>query len=690
MKPSSKSTQYKGRIVIVPFGAENVQNRAVTEYRQLLRNHGPEDILILTSAPTSAEIFQDLISNKLPDTSVPRVTSPIIHATDVFHKASSQVVLSEPIQQNLLHRFLNHYTWNTNYLQHASTQPSFNQDVARLMSSLKWRDHSPETTPELQEIATALKEFHEWLAEHNHIEHGQLIAKGIDILSNADSRDEIIDAQAILCIEFEEFFALDRHYLKVLSEERELTCIAELDSSVRRTRLEPGPITNYVSFTDERTATASNPTTRPAATATYLSQGTVPADPEAGNVTVLPTESYDEQLTTVANEIERLCTQADWDYSDIVVGVKQTGSTLTEAIQGLEKADIPTDSTTVIGFGDDPAVRELLAVVQYLVADDENQTLKSRLEPPLDTDLLSSIQSMDGLEAPLRRWATESNLKERVARKTSALDARAQFKNVRQVFRMAAFVEDTDFLDATWRTFETVLKRAHEYAPQQAQTGATDRTAGVRVDHLQALKNESFRATFILNLIDEEYPGTPSLSQLFPDERIARMPDYPGVTHVTNETIDRTYQTNSTESSRPFTCYYTEHARRLLSIGADTTSDRLYLCLYNHEDTALEEQMQPSRFLAEVYRTVPWISELEGQRIRNGPAAEEYILSRIDDALTEIRRAQSQDVTVSLDELEADFGEVQQLLDASGEHGERLREALHARINFAEGRVRRD
>jgi len=71
-------------------------------------------------------------------------------------------------------------------------------------------------------------------------------------------------------------------------------------------------------------------------------------------------------------------------------------------------------------------------------------------------------------------------------------------------------------------------------------------------------------------------------------------------------------------------------------------------------------------------------------------AAEEFLLSRIDRALADVRRTHSQDVTVSLDEFEDDLVEIQALLDASDERGEDLRDALRARVDFADGGVARE
>jgi len=83
------------------------------------------------------------------------------------------------------------------------------------------------------------------------------------------------------------------------------------------------------------------------------------------------------------------------------------------------------------------------------------------------------------------------------------------------------------------------------------------------------------------------------------------------------------------------------------------------------------------------------VIEADEPHITSEQAAEEFLLSRVDDALTEVRRANSQDVAVSLDELEAELGEIQDVLDKSGARGEELRKALRARIEFANGEVGR-
>jgi hypothetical protein len=683
---SSDYQRFDGTLVTAPFGGENVERTARDEYRTLLDEYDSEEVLVITGAPTSTDTFRETLGEELPGAATPYVTSLVVHATDVLNQTDDRVILSDALRRELLYRFLTDYEWETEYLQRASEQPSFIEDVDAVMGTISWQTVTPEQTPELRDITAALDAFHEWLAEHGHMERGQLISEALDVLTG-DARDDVVDFDAVLAVEFEEFFPLDRAYLDALAGDCELVCIAEENASVRRTWVETGPVTEYVSFSESRRGVPGASSTRPAATAAYFAEETIPEDPDTGSVSVLATDSSDEQLAEIANEIEALVAQPDWGYDDIAVATKQSGSAVTETIEALEGTGIPTESTTVTGFGDDPAIRELLAAVRHLAADDETEVPDHG--PALDTDRLARINEMDSLENAIRWWATNSGLKERIAGRAAPLDARAQFGNVRRAFRMAEFLEETAFVDATWASFKEMLERAHEYAPQQNQTSATDLDGGVRVDHLQAIKNESFRAVFLVNLVDSEYPGDPFLTRLFPTERVASMPDYPGVTELDEADVDATFPTTSTASSRPFARYHTEHARRRLAIGAGAATERLYCCLYEYEDTALEERAQASRFLTAAYDDLPWVTDADDPHITSEQAAEDFLLSRVDDALAEIRRANSQDVTVSLDDVEAELGEIQNLLEKSGVRGEELRDALRARVEFANGEVRR-
>jgi hypothetical protein len=681
---------FDGILLEVPFGSETVQSVATEQYHNLLADHDHEDVLVLTGSPTSMTTFRDVLGDECPGAAVPYVTSVIVHATDVINRTDDRAILSDAMRRELIHRFLADREWDHEYFQRAAEQESFISDMADLLETATWQNVTFDTTPELQEVATVRDEFHAWLDANDHLERGQMIAEATDIL--ADSEEDVVDIDAVLAIEFEEFVESDRRYLQTLAGGRDLVCIAETDASIRRTWTETGPITDHVSFTDQETVDPTPPATRPAATAAYFARDEVPTDPEAGDVQILVAETADDELEHIADEIEQVREQQDVAYEDIAVALKYSGETVIEAMQALEQAGIPTESATVIGFGDDPAIRELLQVV-YTLADESTLYSEGAVaveEPDLTDELRTTLAEMDHLGEAVRRWASESGLKERIAADTTPLTARTRFSNVRRAFNMADFLEDTEFIDATWASLAEMLTRAHEYAPQQNQTSAIERDGGVRVDHVRALKNGSFRVVFIPQVTDERYPGQPRLSSLFPQERVTRMPDYPGVSQVEADAVTATFATDSTASSRPVRQYHAEHARRLLAVGAASATDRLYVSLHTHEDTALDERVQPSRFLADAYRKCPWLTDATDSPINTELAAEEFLLSRVDKALADVRRANSQDVTLSLGDVETDFAEIQALLADSGERGDQLREALHARLDFAAGRVRRD
>jgi len=687
----SEGTELEGRLISVPFGQSATESTARNAYRQLRDEYGPEDVLVLTGSPTSMETFEEILRDEVPGAGVPRVSSLVVHATDVVNTVSDETILSDTLRRELVHRFLAEQEWESEYFDRASELDSFAGDVAQLMETATWQDAELDETPELVEVQSVIDEFHQWLAEHDHIERGQLISTAIDYLVDPDHRDAVVDVEAVLAVEFEEFFPLDRRYLSALTADLDLVCVRERDSSVRRTGIETGPVTDYVSLTTRDGVESSSPSSRPEATAQYLATGTAPDDPGVGDVTVLHADSGDAQLDRIADEIERLRETNGLEYSDIAVALGHGGEDVSDAIHALTQAGVPTESTTVTGFGDDPAIRELLQVTKYYAVRAETETEFTVDSDAVDEALLSTIQrEEDTLEAVLRRWATASGLKDRIARRASPLDARSQFGNVRRAFAMAEFLEDTAFIDVSWPVYTEMLERAHEHAESETRTSATDLDGGVRVDHVEALKNGSWRAVFVPDVVDEAYPGEPFLTRLFPQERVLQMPDFPGVTDVTASEVHETFRTRSTASSQPVTQYHVEQSRRRLAIGSNAASERLYFCLYDHEEGGLDEKVQPSRFLTDAYRQLPWMQGESDDEIRSERRAEEFVLSRIDRALADVRRTQSREMTVSLDDLSGDIGEIHRVLDESGERGEAMREALQARVDFAAGRVRRE
>jgi superfamily I DNA/RNA helicase len=690
-KRADGESAFDGVLLTAPFGSETLRSVALDRYGDLLSDYDdPGNVLVLTGTPTSTGTFRELLQEECPGAAVPNVSSVVVHATDVINRRDDDAVLSDTMRRELVHRFLDDQEWDSEYLDRAATQESFAGDVAQLLETATWQNATLDSTPELRELATVRDEFREWLDANDHLERGQMITEAISLLESAGESESLVDVDAVLVVEFEEFAAPDREYLQTLSAGRELVCIAERDASIRRTWTETGTITDHVSFTEQQSVESIGGGAAPSATAAYFARGDVRTDIDTGSVSVMAAETPDRELERIANEIERLREDQDISYDDIAVAFKQRGDEVIDAIQAFSQSNIPTRSATVIGFGDDPAVREVLQVVWSLSNETstEPEFVGGTEEVDLESDFLRALVDMEHLGNALRRWATETDLKDRIASNSEPLTARTRFGNLGQVFNMADFLEETAFLEATWDSLATMLTRAHEYAPQQNQTSAIDRDGGVRVDHVGALKNGDFDVVFLPHLTDTQYPGRFNISRLFPRERVLEMPDFPAVTQV--EDPGATFRTESTESSSPVRRYHVEHARRVLAVGAASANERLYLSLHTHEDTALDERVQPSRFIADAFRDLPWLREATDGPITTEKAAEEFLLARVDRAISEVHRAHSQDVTVSLDDLETEFAEIQSLLEESGSRGDELRDAFRARLDFAAGRVTRE
>jgi hypothetical protein len=62
---------FDGTLLKVPFGSEIVQSVAVEKYRDLLANHDPEHVLVLTESPTSITTFREVLRDECSGAAVP-------------------------------------------------------------------------------------------------------------------------------------------------------------------------------------------------------------------------------------------------------------------------------------------------------------------------------------------------------------------------------------------------------------------------------------------------------------------------------------------------------------------------------------------------------------------------------------------------------------------------------------------
>jgi len=193
-----------GTLVSVPFGQPETETAVRNAYRELRDEHGSENVLVVTGSPTSMETFEAVLRDEVRGAGLPRVSSLVVHATDVVNAVTDAAILSDTLRRELVHRFLAGWEWDSEYFERASALDSFAGDIARLMETATWQDVGLDQTPELIEVQSVVDEFHAWLADHDHVERGQLISTALDHLDDPNHRDTVVDIEAVRAVEFEE------------------------------------------------------------------------------------------------------------------------------------------------------------------------------------------------------------------------------------------------------------------------------------------------------------------------------------------------------------------------------------------------------------------------------------------------------------------------------------------------------
>lgn len=690
-----------GTLHQVSFLGDDPVTRIAPIYADLVDEHAITDVLVLKRFPTGIETFTDRLARETEGIERPRVDAVGGHARMLLQASDGPLqILSDTERSELAHQYVRDVDWETPYLSRAADHEHLTLDVARLMNIASWRGEPIDSDhPALDEIGDRHQTFQAWLAEHGYVERGHVVPHAIDQLDAGAIDTDALDFEALLVVEYEEFASIDRAYLDrlVTHADCDLTCVAERESSIQRVWNEPGTVAGTVANEPADTTDDPNPQSRPDAVANLLATGDAPPDPGAGRVTVVHEPSFADQIRTIADEIERLRREHEWAYDDFAIGFRDSNEPIAETIRLLHQAGIPTASTSVSGFGDDPAVRELRFLIAYLATDDED--LREKLagrDIAVDDALFETLRTEEPtLEGTLRRWALETDLKERIAREDDSLEAKAQFGHVREVFALSGFLDDSPLLETTWEALQEALDRAVQVAATETQTAETDvKDDGVLVDAVRVMKNASWEAVFMCNLVEGTYPTDPNLTGLFPTTEVAEMPGYPGVTDLTAADVRETFPTadgpNADRIHDPFRRYYQELSRRQLAVGARAATDRLYLGLFDEAAGELDRKCQPSRYLIAIYEAFPWLDSLDHDGIHGESGAIDFALSRVDRALTRVKGADVRGETIDLDETERDLAAIQDLLAASGQRGDQLCEAVRARVDFAAGEVRRD
>lgn len=697
-----------GDLHVYPFGRAERTTVIANQYQDLLEEHEPEDILCLSRLCSERDLTESIVET-LDTVGYPTITSLSNYATETLQAFTPGLTsLSDHERIELLAVFLDEHEWETEYLAAAAAQESFQQDVGALLIEMESRNAltpAAYQSPVLKEVAAVGKAFQSSLMDADYVDRPSLTPRATAELesaaSTADIPRSITETEVVLVADFEELADVERRFLAAITSAADATvvAIAERDSRLLSSWREAGPIESLAGgLTIEEHQPDRKTVTAPAAVGEYLATNERPAaSVDDGSVRVIERGTFREQLTAVADEIERLCRTEDYEYDDITIAYQDSSGPVEETIRLLRRHGVPTTTVAVSQLGNDPAVKELSDLTRVCADDVDDTAATTSRDRLLALDavtpaLLEQLADAPTATAGLLHWLDATDLKHRVSSAWTDLETREQFQHVKEVIQLAEFLDTEDELDASWDGFHLALERAFRYSSSRLENADTDHDGGgVPVGTIYGLKHASNKAVFLLNVTDADYPSVPDLTALLPTRRLQEEPQFPMLTTHSAADVTDTFRPVVDPPDDPFHTYFTQVSRRLLGVGARTAEERLYLGVPSESAQSLGGYLQPSRFLAELVDTFEFIEPLSTDRdspIASHGGASEFVVEHVDDTLEAVRRASVGGDSVDLDAYEQELAAIDELLDQP--EAAPVQDALAARIAFRQGRVRRD
>ncbi|SFB73905.1 hypothetical protein SAMN05444422_101615 [Halobiforma haloterrestris] len=744
------------RLRPVPATGSDPLEAVAREYAALAEEHGPRNVLVLKRHPSGQESVRRRLAAVHSDDggpSSPRVESVPEHASKVLEEYDPTLDRLEYEERiELVSLVIEGASRDVpDYLRRAARRESFARDVGQLLLAATRQRVGLEDVPEAESadgeaprsrtddclafLYAMNDRFHDELEDRGYVERADVIPRALSLLEDdADGlRSRVTDSfDAVLAVEFEEFRRLDRRYLGALTADADLVCLGEGHASVERTRVEPGRVADVV---DDEPGLAleridSHPdgaADRPphAELVRFLATGE-PPDLEAGDEPIgrarrIRARTPREQVRAVATEIGALEDRHDWSYDAFAVAVPSI-ERVPETRRRLREAGIPTATIGTPSLAEDPAVNELYAFVTLQCerardadlasegASEADDGPRSRTEYDREAALERLRARVEGfspdlLEAcgdasvarSLRRWIRRTDLKGRIAGDEEWVDAREQYEGIRRVLEIADFVEETDLVAPDWDGLRRMLRRTIQYdAPYVHSVETQPPTGGVTVCAVEDLKYEPRAVVFLLDLVDDTYPGEQFLTQLFPSTWLRESSAYPAVTGPSAGTVAETFAPVDGPDAvgDPFDAYHAQRARRRLALGARAATRRLYCCSYERGSGGLRRSYDESRYL-KLIESTPGLA-LEDVATESNAAiygesnAVEALLDQPRGELERVLREASTGGEADLAATEELFEEIALVLD-EGDVDDELAEAVRSQFEFAAGEVvRRD
>ncbi|MFA9417071.1 hypothetical protein [Natrinema sp. HArc-T2] len=740
MAPSPPTLEGTCKLLPAPAPGSDVFATVAAEYAALADEYGPRNVLVLKRHPAGLDSLTEALADADRERAdsgprSPRIESLPEHASKTIEEHDPTLDRLEYEERiELISLVIDGASRDVpDYLERAAAHESFTRDVGQLLLAAtrqRIRLDDLEDPHDCLAFLYAMNDrFHAELDERGYVERADVVPRAVDLLeADADGLRTRVTASfdAVLAVEFEEYRRLDRRYLAALTRDAELVCLGERHASVERTRVESGSVDEIaadaglaVEPLEPETVRATDATSPHQPIARFLATGESPEKPadadSMGRARRIRTGTAREQARAVATEIQSLRDRHGWSYDEFAVAVPRI-ERVPETRRRLRDAGVPTATIGTPSLAEDPAVNELYAVVTcQCERERDGDALERREDAATQGAGDSRAVSLDRLRArvpdfspelladtagssvrhSLERWIRRTDLKGRIAREEEWVDAREQYEGIRRVLEIADFVEETDLVGPDWQGLRRMLRRTIRYdAPYVHAVETRPPTGGVTVCAIDDLKYDSRTAVFLLDLIDETYPGEQFLTQLFPQAWLRQMAAYPAVTDPSLEAITDTFVTaDAADVGDPFETYHAHRSRRRFALGARAADRLLYCCSYERGAGGLRRSYDESRYLqlidATPGLTLEDVDTHADATIHGETNAIEALLAQPRGELERVLREASTGGEADLGETEALFEEIAVVLE-EGDVDADLADAVRSQFEFAAGEVVRD
>lgn len=718
---SDESEALSGDLYTLPFEGGSLGTRTQELFAHLLDEHdgGFRDILVIKRFPSGIDTFTRRLTQELGRVGHPNVKSLNRHARTVLAETTIDYdILADFERIEILAHVLQSHEWESEYFAEASHIESFDPDVGRLLLAATWSGGFPDELSdpllrELQDVQEIFRDKCERLAQGDvdqWLEQAAILQQAYHALEDDYVYDQIKqEFDTVVALEFEEFGPSERRYLARLTRESDLVCIGERHAALARIWNEPGDLENLsdgltLNPNPDLVDTTEDGLSTHDTVSAFLATGSTSGVSNDDEIYAISEDTFEDQIRTIANEIEYLRTEHGWQYGDFAILFKDSNGPLQETRDILHRVGIPAASATVSGLRDDRAVRELYTVAQYLDHETDaerteqaRQLLEARITDEYSEDfedLVSTVDSPSSIKSKLETWIVETNLKHRVMATSDEVEIFSQYAHVRDVLDVADFTDRAPFIPNTWRGFRSVFERAAKYVSSDRYSAELHvEEEGVLVDAVRLAKHDRRKTIFIANVVEGEYPSTQRLTTVFPGEWVKDMDDYPGVTNPSRADVHTTYPTAEDDLADEFDAYYAELTRRQLAVGSRAASERLYYCMADRGGTQFRKRRHPSRYLRQLVGAtdleIPVIGDDVERDLYTHGSVSRLVLSQPWDQLSEINQAASVGNRFDVEEAETLFKGIAGLL-AEDAVDDRLADAVKTQIDLASGEVGND